>query len=256
MSVSALPASWTVPNAIRRRIGSSVGRQRAMTADEHMVLVMHAPPSPGEHERLGRYFWRSPDGEWVSKDLGKGVQALSRHVEEYEDRVVRLDRQEDAASTIEDYFEILEQLAPVYRAIRNMHLVLQQARKACPDDQDLINLRDRAYSLERSAELLFDGSKSALEFAVAKRAEQQARSSYQMEVSAHRLNMLVAFFFPVATLTAIFGVNLEHGLEAYRPPLGFVAVIVVGLALGAVLASFVSRRRMLSRTSPHTSGRE
>jgi hypothetical protein len=116
----------------------------------------------------------------------------------------------------------------------------------------LINLRDRAYVLERSAELLFDGSKNALEFLVAKRAEQQAKSSFQMEVAAHRLNMLVAFFFPVATLTAIFGVNLEHGLETYRPPYSFFGVIVIGLVLGAALALFVGRRRPVCATHTDT----
>jgi Mg2+ and Co2+ transporter CorA len=91
--------------------------------------------------------------------------------------------------------------------------------------------------------LLYEATKNTLEFSVAKRAEQQARSSYQMEVAAHRLNLLAAFFFPVATLTAIFGVNLKHGLESYPPPWGFMTIIAIGLALGAVLAVFVSRRR-------------
>jgi hypothetical protein len=243
MVSSILPTSWDIPQSIRRRLGNRVGRQRSMSADGHLLLVMHAPPSPKQHERVGRFFWRSPEGEWKSNELGNGIRALSKHVEEYEDVVARLYRQEDEATTTDEHFEILEQLTPVLRAVRNMHLVLQEARKACPNDHDVINLRDRAYALERSADLLFDGSKNALEFAVAKRAEQQARSSYQMEVAAHRLNMLVAFFFPVATLTAIFGVNLEHGYESYQPPMGFLTVISIGLALGAILAILVSRQR-------------
>lgn len=243
MVSSILPTSWDIPQSIRRRLGNRVGRQRSMSADGHLLLVMHAPPDAKEHERHGRFFWRNPEGEWKSKELGNGIRAVNKHVEEYEDVVARLDRQEDEATTTDDYFEILEELTPVLRAVRNMHLVLQEARKACPDDHEVINLRDRAYAIERSAELMFDGSKNALEFAVAKRAEQQARSSYQMEVAGHRLNMLVAFFFPVATLTAIFGVNLEHGFETYQPPLGFLTVIAIGLALGAVLAIFVSQQR-------------
>jgi hypothetical protein len=248
MVTSILPTAWEIPPSIRRRLGNRVGRQRAISADGHLLLIMHAPPSPDSHERVGRFFWRSPEGQWKSNDLGDGIRALNKHVEEYEDLITGLYKREDDASSTDDHFEILEQLTPLFRATRNMHIVLQEGRKACPDDHDLINLRDRAYVLERSAELLFDGSKNALEFSVAKRAEQQAKSSFQMELAAHRLNMLVAFFFPVATLTAIFGVNLEHGFEAYRPPYGFLGVILVGLVLGAALAWFVGRRRPLQAT--------
>jgi hypothetical protein len=243
MVPSILPSTWDIPQSIRRRLGNRVGRQRAMTADGHLLLVMHAPPTVESHDRVGRFFWRNPQGEWKSNELGNGIRALSRHVEQYEDLMTRLDRQEDEASSPDDHFQILEQLTPLYRATRNMHMVLQEGRKACPDDVDLINLRDRAYALERSAELLYEGTRNVLEFSVAKRAEEQARSSFQMEVAAHRLNLLAAFFFPLVTLTAIFGVNLEHGFESYQPPWGFLTVIAIGLALGIVLAAFVNRRR-------------
>jgi ABC-type polysaccharide/polyol phosphate export permease len=62
-----------------------------------------------------------------------------------------------------------------------------------------------------------------------------------MALSAHRLNSLVAFFFPIATLTAVFGVNLRHGLEEAEPPYPFLILIVAGLILGAILNSFISR---------------
>ena len=54
--------------------------------------------------------------------------------------------------------------------------------------------------------------------------------------------MLVAFFFPIATLTAIFGINLEHGYEHEYTPYLFLGTIAVGLLLGAILAAFVQRR--------------
>jgi purine-cytosine permease-like protein len=61
-----------------------------------------------------------------------------------------------------------------------------------------------------------------------------------MAVSAHRLNMLVAFFFPLATLTAIFGTNLTHPLEKFvPPPYAFLGVISTGAALGALLAGYL-----------------
>jgi hypothetical protein len=64
-----------------------------------------------------------------------------------------------------------------------------------------------------------------------------------MAVAAHRLNMLVAFFFPVATLATVFGMGLDHRLEKYlAPPFAFLAVILVGLALGGLLAAMLPRR--------------
>jgi hypothetical protein len=56
------------------------------------------------------------------------------------------------------------------------------------------------------------------------------------------LNVLVAFFFPIATLTAIFGVNLRTGLEEVAPPFLFLAVIALGLVFGGVLTAFVTRK--------------
>jgi purine-cytosine permease-like protein len=61
-----------------------------------------------------------------------------------------------------------------------------------------------------------------------------------MAVSSHRLNMLVAFFFPIATLTAVFGANLSHPLERYLPPpYAFFAVLAAGLLFGCVLAGYL-----------------
>lgn len=239
---SMLPDSWAVPSVFRQRLGAQVGRQRHMAADGHLLLVLHAPPKPDAPRRVGRFFWRSPDGKWTSSEFGTGPGALLRHLEEYENLIARLDRQEEEAKSAEDYFRVLEELAPVYRAARNLHHVLQEARKACPEQRELIDLRDRAYDLERTAELLYTGTKNALDFAVARRAEQQAAASHRMAVAAHRLNVLAAFFFPIATLTAIFGVNLKHGWEEAWPPYPLLILIAAGLLSGALLAALIVRR--------------
>jgi hypothetical protein len=243
MATTLLPASWQIPDTIRKRLGHDVGRQRVMQQDDHLLLVLHAPPKPEDDHRLGRFFWRQPDGQWLSKDLGAGAQALMRHVEEYEDLIARLDNRQETASTADEYYGILSALAPIHRCARHLHLVLQEARKLCPDDRDLINLRDRAYAVDRNAELLYEETKNALDFAVAKRMEEQAESSRYMMVTGHRLNMLVAFFFPIATLTAIFGVNLEHGYERHNVPYPFAVTLGVGLLLGLLLTALVRQRR-------------
>ena len=71
-------------------------------------------------------------------------------------------------------------------------------------------------------------------------------------VSAHRLNLLVAFFFPIATLSAIFSTNFRSGLgqldNLYRP-LPLILLLASGLLLGVVLTVFVTRRSRRARPS-------
>lgn len=237
---STLPQLWQVPQEFRDRLGKQAGRQRAMLAEGHLLLVLHRPPDPEQVERWGRYFWRKPDGTWTSNELGNGPRALGRHLDEYAELLEKHDQQEAVAADAEDYFAVLEPLAPVHRAARHLYQTLQEARKMVPQDRDLINFRDRAYEIERTAELLYQETRNSLDFTMARRAEEQAESSGRMARSAHRLNLLAAFFFPIATLSAIFGVNLAHGWEEAAAPLPFLAMLAFGLALGFVLKSFVT----------------
>ncbi len=236
---SILPPGWDVPQEFRDRLGSKVGRQRAMFADDHLLLVLHAPPAPDQDERQGRFFWRKPDGTWISDQLGTGPDAVTKHLDEYAGRIDALDRQDEKATQSHEHFAILEALAPLHRAARNMHTVLQDARKQCPGAREIIDLRDRAYEIERNAELLTTDSKNALDFLMARQAEAQAEAGNRMAVAAHRLNLLAAFFFPLATLCAIFGMEVRHGLEYLPAPYLFIGVILVGLLFGAVLTVFV-----------------
>lgn len=241
---SLLPATWQVPAEFRERLGTQAGRQRAMEAEGHLLLVMHEPPKPGEDERRGRFFWRSPSGAWSSSGLGTGAAAINKHLAEYADVVDKYDRLEEQAQSADQYFAVLEGLAPVQRSAHNMHEVLQEARQLVPEDRDLINQRDRAYQIERTAELLYNLAKNGLDYAVARRAEEQATSSRHMAAAAHRLNVLAAFFFPIVTLTAIFGTNLRSGLEELAPPLPLLGVLGVGLLCGVVLTLvIVSKKR-------------
>jgi hypothetical protein len=239
-----LPADWTVPAKLRARLGTMAGRQRMLDADGHIVLVLHAPPSADEVARRGRFFWRDPQGNWRAAPKGERVAKLDDHLNEYRAEIEELEEDEDKARGARDYFELLDRLEPLSRAIRNMHETLQKARETQPDDRDLIVARDAAYDLMRRADILHNDTKNGLEFAIAWQAEQQAESSYQMSVATHRLNLLVAFFFPIATATAIFGANLKHGLEkwdATSSPLPLLVVLGAGLVAGLVLTSFVAR---------------
>ena len=101
--------------------------------DGHLLLVLHAPPKPEDQVRVGRFFWRAPDGTWTSTELGSGIRALNKHLDEYEDQIAALDRQEEEATTARAYFGVLERLSPIHRAARNLYHVLQEARGLCRD---------------------------------------------------------------------------------------------------------------------------
>jgi hypothetical protein len=237
---SILPATWDVPAALRQRVGEKAGRQRAMEAEGHLLLLLHKPPKKDATERVARIFWRKPDGAWQSNELGSGPGALSRHLGEFAELIERCDRQEDEAQSVADQFQVLAAATPLARSARNLHAAMQQARELLPGDHDIINFRDRAYEIERAAELLVADVRHAMEFAVARRSEEQTAAAHRMAVSAHRLNLLVAFFFPIATLATLFGANLTHGLDdIIPPPLAFLSVIGVGLFLGLAIAGYL-----------------
>jgi len=63
-----------VPDVFRRRLGEQSGRQRAMQHDGHLLLVLHAPPSPDSAERHGHVFWRDADGKWTPAGAAPSVR--------------------------------------------------------------------------------------------------------------------------------------------------------------------------------------
>ncbi len=239
---SILPSTWTLPQQIRDRLGETAGRQRAMEADGHLLLVLHQPPTAADSERIGRYFWRDPSGAWKSTYSGAGIQALRAHIEEFAAKIDKLEDALQASDSATEFYAILRELAPTARSARNLHAALQQARELCTQDRDLIGLRDRAGELERAAELAQQDAQASLDFQVAFHQELESQRSYEMAVATHRLNLLVALFFPIATLSSIFGMNMAHGFEKAPAPLTFYAVIAASLVAGIVLAIGVAKR--------------
>ena len=241
MAKTPLPPSWEIPQEIRLRLGERLGRQRAMFAAGNLLLILHAPPRADENERVGRAYWRRPDGSWQATESPGGASTIAKHLEEFAKRLEQIDRAVDSATLARDYFAVMSHLSPLVRTVRNLHKTLQEAREHV-NDPEIITLRDRAYELERLAELLYEDAKNGLDFAVAKQAEEQSAASHRMEVAAHRLNLLAAFFFPLATLSAVLGVNLEHGLDKAVPnstPWLFLAFLGIGTLLGLVLTMLI-----------------
>ncbi len=236
-----LPANWDVPETFRNRLGTTIGKQRLMEAEGHLLLVVHQPPLPDEKTRRGRLLWRTPAGQWQGSDTGTGPAAVLKHLDEYQAKLEELERAEEAAIVADDYLPLLESLVPLIRAARNLEQVMQDARKTIADDRNLIDFRDRAYELARNFDLLYADAKNGMEIATMKKTEEQTRASQQAALAASRFNLLVAFFFPISVLTGLFGANLRSGFEDVPPPWPLMLLILTGLLCGSLLAIHIQR---------------
>jgi hypothetical protein len=233
-----LPLTWKVPASIRARVGDSAGRQRAIFEEGHLLLVLHQPPKVGDTHRVGRFLWRNPQGNWSASDGGDGPSVLNKHLGGYAALIATFDQQEEDAHSSEAYFLVIEGLLPLVRSTSHLYQVLQDARKLVPEDRNLINARDQAYDLERTVDLLYTSAKNGLDFEIAKRAEEEAISSRAMARSTHRLNVLAGFFFPLATISSVMGIDAENYSPAQWANLGL--VIAGGLAIGLILVIFIT----------------
>jgi hypothetical protein len=203
-----------------------------MATDGHLLLILHELPTEHSAARSLRLFWRAPDGTWQSDCLGGGIVALQTHLTEYATAVEELDRLEDGATRSEDFFRVRHAISPIRRASHNLHKALQDGREAAPEDRQLISCRNQADSIERAADLVYEDAEHGLQYAIAKQGEHQAAAT-------HRLNVLAALFLPLATIAAVFGMNLPHGFERINQPWPFILVLMIGIAMGLVVKTCV-----------------
>lgn len=236
-----LPLTWRIPKSIRVRVGDTAGRQRVIEEEGHLLLVLHKAPEAGDTHRVGRFLWRSAEGAWSASDGGDGPAVLMKHVAEYAAVIAKYDQQEENASSAHEYFLVIEGLLPLIRSTAHLHQVLQEARKLLPDDRGLINARDQAYELERTVDLLYTSAKNGLDFEIAKRAEEEATASRAMARSAHRLNVLAGFFFPLATISSVMGMEMSNLSSNEWSRMGL--IVIAGLIVGLILAMFITRHR-------------
>jgi len=236
-----IPSNWALPDEIKQRLGFGVGRQRLMSHDGHLLLVLHEVPEPEEVSRRGALFWRNAKGEWFSSSRGKGFDALKQHVKSYADAIARLDQRLDDTPEAQELFEILSESSPIQRAAKNLHQVLQSTREAAGSDKALISLRDEAYDTERAAELLYTDAKNALDFDIARRAEEQAAHAHESSRAAHKLNLLAAVFLPVTAVASILGVSIPTGLESWLTPGRFWLLIALSIIAGLILKRRIAK---------------
>jgi hypothetical protein len=240
--ISPLPKSWEIPEAIRSRLGREAGPQRSMFEDGHLLIIVHRMPDADERQRTPVFFLRTAEGAWRASDhKAQGPAALNDFLTAYEARIHELEDAEIKASTATEYHHLLEAAAPVLRASRGLHRAFQQAREMVKQDRDLINFRDKAAAIERSAELLLQDAQFGLNYTAARQSEAQAESAARMAASAHRLNILAALFLPLTAICSIFGREI-HSTLADRPE-NFWLVISAGVLAGLVVAVLVARRR-------------
>ena len=237
---SLLPSEWDLPTSIRGRIGREAGPQRAISEEGHLLLILHQLPAPDQTERVPSFFWRNRLGAWKSHPATGGVSVLEQLFLSYKTRLLELERMEETAAHARDYHTVLAFLAPILRAARGLHRAMQQAREAIKEDPRLIDFRDSAASLERTAELMLQDAQFGLNYTTARQAEAQAEAAQRMAQTAHRLNVLAAVFLPVTALAGIFSMNVHSGVEDTR--VNFVLIVTASLCAGLTLGYLINRR--------------
>lgn len=237
---NVIPHNWEVPQVFRGRFGTHAGRQRVMSADGHLLLILHEVPGrPETTDRGARLHWRKPDGTWRSTGSGaQTIAALRSHVEELVVAVDAMEARAAAARRASDWFSLLHESAPLLRIARGLSTTLQEARELAKADRELIAIRDTAQEIERDIELIHGHARAGLDYAIAKAAEDSAASSKHVSEAGHRLNLIAATFLPISALGSLFGMGLANGLEQVQAPWVFWGVAAAALLLGlAVRAS-------------------
>jgi len=245
-----IPPTWSLPEAIRARLGQSTyGRQRAIVEEGHLLLVLHKPPGPDDRGREGVLFWRNLAGEWQNNRGGPGPGAVKRHVQSFSEIEAKLTSDYERCPDLNSLFDLIETLTPLVRAARNLHQALQTARENIKQDGLLIELRDLSYDAMRNLEVLYEDVRNAIQHRTAREAEAQAQLSQQALQASHRLNILAALFFPLTAIASLFGMNLAHGFSEQKVVI-FWAVTATSVALGFAMKSWVLARRTAESKSP------
>lgn len=234
-----IPPAWSLPEAIRIRLGQATyGRQRAIAEEGHLLLILHQPPGADDSRREGVLFWRDPAGKWQCSRSGPGPGALKRHVQAYADIESQLSQKYEEAPNTAALFDLMGSLTPLVRSARNMHQAIQNAREAVKADTALIEFRDLAYEVERNLELLLEDVRNAIHYRTTREAERQAQLGKEALRASHRLNILAALFFPLTAIASLFGMNIAHGLDEHNPVI-FWLVFAAGAGLGFGMKTWV-----------------
>ncbi len=209
-----------------------------MSAEGHLLIILHKVPRTGVAEREFVLFWRDATGGWLSTESGSGIGALHAHFEQWRKAIDELEDVMAEPPQAANYFSVLQRSSPLLRTIRNTYRTMQDAREACPD-RDLLLARDEAGEVERALDLLHTDAKNGMEFMIARQGEEEARRSAQLVATGHRLNLLAAIFLPMTALGSVFSMQLSSGLERWNAPWAFWCFVGGALATGLVLVAVI-----------------
>lgn len=178
--------NWKLPDAIEARLGEGTyGRQRAIFEAGHLLLILHAPPTPGNIERETLVFLRKPDGAILCNGFEGGELKLRKLIKDYRSCWEECDKEYDDADSAEALFRLLEKVAPLNRSSTNLANALQSAREYVKQDRFLIGMRDESYEVSRAFDLLLADAKLKLDYRMAKNAESQAVRTQEMARAQH-----------------------------------------------------------------------
>jgi hypothetical protein len=230
---------WKLPEKIIVRLGqSSYGRQRAIFEENNLLLVLHSPPEIKSYKRETVVFLRQPTGVWKWNGRDDGMGRLKRLLLAYEEQSGKFLEEFQKADTSNHLFELLTKLNSVKRAANDLYNTLQSGRDHVKVDNELIEARDRAYEISRNCELIYLDAQTALNFKIAKNAQDDADAAKLVLKAQHKLNILAAIFFPLTALTSIFGMNLPSGFDKFGP-VSFWLVFICGLIIGSMFKGWV-----------------
>jgi Mg2+ and Co2+ transporter CorA len=241
---------WKLPPEILKRLGSkSYGSQRAMLEQAHLLLVTHQPPSEEGNERRHEVFLRKPDGKWMCNGMDNGQHALLALLEAYDTQLNQLENRYREATSADTLFEVMDRLLPLTRAATNLKDALQAARDMVKEEQILIDMRDRAVDVARGFELLLANARIAIDYRLARQAEEQTHAATAQSKAQRKLNVIAALTFPLMTVATVFGMNLHHGLE-FASALWFWVVFAGGLMAGILVKGWVQADTPALKSEP------
>lgn len=236
---SIIPKSWNVSQTIRQRVGEAVGSQRLIKEGGEILVLLHRLPSAEDKgDREAAMFWYDGQGSWKSSPTSGGRSELRTLVETYRKCLAELD---SALESVEDaavIHTVIDEATPVARAGRHLTLVISELRRDLPEDLEILAIRDLAVNMERGGDLLLQDAKSSLDFMIAKNAVAQAKDAQKSAKEAQKLNRLAAFFFPLMTIAAVFGMNRPGEILANG---GIIVIVILGLVLGAIFRASLKK---------------
>lgn len=235
--------NWQLPVEIENRLGDTTyGRQRTIFEKDHLLIILHSPPNPDHRTREMQIFLRTPEGKFLCNGSDHGQAMMKRLMLAYMDLYEALNKQFNKAVDSAKFFKLMEALVPAHRSATHLYETLQTAREQGGDDKFLIAMRDDAYEMQRSFELLLSDTRLALEFEITRHAEAQAVKTDEALVVQRRLNILAAGTFPLIAVATVLGMNLTNGFEGSSPII-FWCVFGAGALIGVSLKNWVVNQK-------------